>query len=82
MGRDWGPSWGDEEPRMHDPRDANFYRLQKKAKTSLDNLTCEELREYLRYIDEMVEYVTSRISRRGWISLKHGVETLLKRNDN
>jgi hypothetical protein len=67
---------------MHDPRDPRFYRLQKKAKASLENLTCEELREYLGYIDKMIEYVKSRISRREWIALKNGVETVLKLNDN
>jgi len=62
---------------MRDPRDKRFYEIQKKARTTMRNLTTEELRAYLLYTEQMIDFVFDKVSRKGWIESKKNITSLL-----
>ena len=64
---------------MKDPRGKNFYRIQKKAQTTLKNLTHEELKDYLSYTEQMIEYAQDKKSRGNWIKLKKTILEAIER---
>jgi hypothetical protein len=72
-----------EKNKMQDPRDSRYWVLQKEAKTTLQNLTRDELQEYLRYTDEMIAFIGSKkIVRKCWIELKIKIMALLDQDNN
>jgi hypothetical protein len=62
---------------MKDPRDKKYYELLKKSRTTLSNLSPEELRTYLSYAEQMIDFVSDKVSRKGWIARKKDIMTLL-----
>ena len=60
---------------LPDPRDKNFYQLQKKG---VDQLTHQEIYEYISYCDKMIAYAVSKKARRNWIDLKKELEAKLE----
>lgn len=59
---------------MNDPRDKRFYKLQKK---DISQLNQQEIKQYHNYCDKMIDYVSDKKSRKGWITLKNKLEQLL-----
>ncbi len=67
---------------MTDPRDKKFYQIQKKAQTTLENLTPEELRTYLSYSTRMMDYVKDKKSRKGWYELRKRILEQIEKQPN
>jgi hypothetical protein len=66
---------------MRDPRDSRYYAIQKKARTTMQNLSPEELRDYLSYAEHMIEYVSAKAARKGWIARKKNILKLMEERD-
>jgi hypothetical protein len=56
---------------IEDPRDKRFYQLQKIESSQL---TQKEIAEYISYCNKMIDYVSDKKSRKGWIALKKELE--------
>jgi hypothetical protein len=65
---------------MKDPRDARFFEIQKKAKTTLLNLSPVELQEYQRYVEKMIASLRSKLARKQWITLKQDIELCMSKD--
>jgi hypothetical protein len=64
---------------MRDPRDRRYYAIQKKARTTMRNLTPEELRDYLSYSERMIEFVNDKPARKQWIARKKSILALMEK---
>ena len=63
---------------IRDPRDRAYYAIQKKARTTMRNLSREELRAYLSYTEQMIDYVDAKNARKGWIKRKKNILKLME----
>ena len=60
-----------------DPRDKRFYRLKKK---DIYQLTSQEARVLISYCDKMIEFVSDKKVRKGWIAYKGELEAIDNKN--
>ena len=56
---------------IDDPRDKRYFQLQKR---DIAQLTKEDIVEYISYCNKMIEFVSDKKSRKGWIELKKELE--------
>jgi hypothetical protein len=68
-------TFGTSEP-MKDPRDKRYFALKKLDPAQLSDA---EIRELIAYCDKMLEFVTARKARQGWIRERSSLNKKLER---